>query len=253
VRESRGIDRERAGVVQQDGPGMRPYTSKYSEGPFVGSAVYHPFVWRGWWDFGCGALSDMAAHMMNIAFRALQLGAPASVEAESSGMKAETFPRWSIVRFEFPATAKRPAVKLLWYDGGKLPPAELFEGERVGDSGGTLFVGSKGKICSGERRGREGDPILLPAKTFADYARPKPTYPRWAEVHQDWLQAIKEGKTLTACNFAYAGPMVEAFLLGNIAVRVGQNIQWDSSAMKITNCPDANQYLQCEYRTGWEL
>jgi predicted dehydrogenase len=223
---------------------MRPYKSKYTDGPFAGSAVYHPFVWRGWWDFGCGALGDMAAHLMNVAFRALKLGAPTSVEAESSGMKAEMFPGWSIVRFEFPATDKRPAMKIIWYDGGKLPPAELFEGEQVGASGGSLFVGSKGKIYSGERRGRGGEPTLLPAKTFADYQRPKPSRPRWAEVHDDWLRAIREGRMETACNFAYAGPMVEAFLLGNIALRVGRKIEWDAAAMKMTNCPEANQYLK---------
>jgi predicted dehydrogenase len=230
---------------------LRPYKEKYLDGPFAGKKVYHPFVWRGWWDFGTGALGDMAAHLMNVAFRALRLGAPASVEAESSGMKPEAFPSGSVIRFRFPATQQRPAVTLVWYDGGKRPPAELLEGEPPGDNG-SLFVGTKGKIYSGERRNREAEPILLPAKTFADYQRPKPTRPRFAEVHDDWLRAIREG-TPTACGFGYAGPMTEAFLLGNIALRVGQQIQWDPAALRVTNCPEANQFLKYEYRKGWKL
>jgi len=231
---------------------VRPYKEEYEDGPFIGKAVYHPFVWRGWWDFGCGALGDMAPHLMNVAFRALRLGAPSSVEAESSGMKPEAYPSWSIIRFEFPAVGKRPAVKVIWYDGDKKPPAELFDGEAIGGNC-SLFVGTKGKIYSGEERTLDAEPLLLPAKTFAGYQKPAPTPPRYGEVHEDWIRAIKEGTTQTACPFSYGGPMTEAYLLGNIALKVGKKIEWDPVAFKVTNCPEANQYLHPEYRAGWKV
>ena len=230
---------------------VRPFKMEYSDGGFVGSSVYHPFVWRGWWDFGCGALGDMAAHLMNVAFRALRLGAPSSIEAESSGMTLEAFPSWSIIRFEFPAAGKRPAVNVIWYDGGKKPSAKLFDEVTVGESG-YLFVGDKGKIYGGDKR-TDAEPLLLPAKTFAGYQRPTPTLPRYAEVHADWIRAIKEGSTVTVCPFSYGGPLTEAFLLGNIALKVGKKIEWDPMAFKVTNCPEANQYLQPVNRAGWEV
>ncbi len=230
----------------------RPYKAAYDDPPLAGKAVYHPFVWRGWWDFGCGALGDMAPHLMNVAFRALHLGAPVRVEAQSSGMKPEAFPSWSIIRFEFAATDKRPGVTIIWYDGGKHPPAELFDGAPIGENC-FLFVGSKGKIYSGEKRTRDAEPVLLPAKTFAGYQRPTPTWTRFGEVHEDWLRAIRAGDSKTACPFSYGGPMTEAYLLGNIALRVGQPIQWDPLALKVTNCREANQYLNANYREGWKV
>jgi hypothetical protein len=201
-------------------------------------------VWRGWWDFGTGALGDIAPHITNVAFRALKLGAPVAVEAECSGMLPEAFPSWSIIRFDFPAVENRPAVRLTWYDGGKKPPSELVEGEAL-EENGTLFVGTKGRLLL-------KGPTLYPRKQFAGYQWPEPTQPRWPEVHQDWLQAIKNG-TKPGCPFEYSGPMTEAYLLGNIALKVGQKIQWDPVKFEIPNCPEANGFLRREYRAGWTL
>lgn len=223
---------------------MRPFKEKYPEGPLKGKPVYHPFVWRGWWDFGTGALGDIAPHIMNVVFWALELGAPTSVEAECSERKAETFPEWSIVRFEFPARGNRPPVKLTWYDGGRRPPAELVDGEPLPDNG-TLFVGRKGRLVVEGLK-------LYPKKDFAGYQPPAPTLPRRIDIHADWLRAIKEGGQ-TGCHFGYAGPMTEAYLLGNIALKVGRRIDWDPVGLKVTNCPEANRYVKREYRPGWEV
>jgi len=206
--------------------------------------VYHPFVWRGWWDFGTGALGDIAPHIMNVVFWALELGAPRTVEVvECSGMMPEAFPDWSIIRYDFPASDKHPEFKLFWYDGGKVPPADLLGGGKPG-GGGTLFVGTKGNIRVG------GKPF--PQKKFADYQWPKPTLPRRGEIHAEWIKCVKNN-TQPGCPFTYSGPMTEAYLLGNIALKVGEKIEWDPVKFRITNCERANQYLRREYRKGWEL
>src|SRR5436305_7305205 len=116
---------------------MRPY-----------SPLYHNFKWRGWWEFGTGALGDMACHTMNLPFMALDLREPTAVEAESSGHNKETYPRWSVIRYTFPARGKRPALTMTWYDGGKRPSAELLDGQGPAKSV-SLIVGSKGKLYAG--------------------------------------------------------------------------------------------------------
>jgi predicted dehydrogenase len=229
------------------GPALfRPYKATYPAGRFEGQTVYHPFAWRGWWDFGTGALGDIAPHAMSAAFQALKLGAPTSVAPECSGMPSEGFPEWSTIRFEFPARDKMPPVVLTWYDGGKRPPGELVEGQRLPDNG-AIFVGRKGRLLHCEPR-----PVLFPVRSFADYAWPTPTLPRRLEVRQDWLQAIKTGRQ-PGCPFGYAGPMTEAYLLGNVALRVGRKIEWNHAKLQVTNCPEANQYLKRDYRPGWTL
>lgn len=205
--------------------------------------VYHPFVWRGWQDFGTGAIGDIAPHIMNVAFWALELGPPESVEVvDTSGMKDEMFPTWSIVRYDFPARGGKPALKMYWYDGDKKPPQDLLEGARGGSS--TLFVGTKGRIMSG------GKPF--PEKDFADYEFPEPTLPRRDEIHLEWIKCVKSGKP-TGTPFEYAGPMTEAYLLGNIALKTGQRIEWNAKRMRIKGNRKANQLLTREYRKGWEL
>ena len=216
---------------------VRPYKSKYLDGPFKGKQVYHPFVWRGWWDFGTGALGDIAPHSVNVTFRALNLGAPKSVEAECSGTNGDSFPSWSIIHFDFPARDGRAPVRLTWYDGGKKPPAELV-GEKTLPDNGAIFIGKKGILYGG---------TLLPKKDFAGYRWPEPKTAPYPEVHEDWLQGIRTGR-IPGCDFTYSGPMTEAYLLGNIALRVGRRIEWDPVAFKVTNCPEANQYLKREYR-----
>lgn len=225
----------------------RPYVAKWPEGHPArkerGGVVYHPFVWRGWWDFGTGALGDIAPHSMNIAFWALQLGAPESAEVlETSGMMPEMFPDWTILRLNFAASHGKPPLSIYWYDGNKTPPAELLEGAPGG--GNPLFVGTKGKMRTG------GAPY--PVSDFPDYTPPETDIQPRDEIHAEWVQCIKQGKK-TGCPFEYAGPMTEAYLLGNIALKVGRKVEWDAENMKVTNCPEANQYVRREYRGNWSL
>ena len=149
--------------------GPAPYRS-YANG-------YHPFAWRGFWDFGTGALGDMACHTMNMPYMALDLQNPVSVEAETSGHNKETYPNWSIIKYEFPATDKRPAVTMTWYDGKKLPPENLFDGEKVNESG-ALLIGDKGKLYSPGDYAEKGPKLLggieKPEVEFEALAGPLP-------------------------------------------------------------------------------
>ncbi|MCX8160569.1 MAG: Gfo/Idh/MocA family oxidoreductase [Candidatus Saccharicenans sp.] len=217
--------------------------------------AYCPFVWRGWWDFGTGALGDMGAHLIDQPFWALKLGAPVRIQASSTKFTKDSYPLAEIVTYEFPEREGLPPVKLIWYDGGLMPPRpkELPQGRRLGDEGGgCLFVGDKGMlVCStyGE------NPRLLPDELMRDYKRPEKTIPRSPGIHEEWIAAIKEGKKSTT-DFSYSGPLTEMMLLGNIALRFKDDnvvLEWDSQNFQFTNLPEANQFLHKEYRSGWEL
>jgi predicted dehydrogenase len=215
---------------------------------------YHPFTWRGWMDFGTGALGDMGCHRIDYAFWALKLGHPTSVEACISSRvsrkwekakNVETYPDASIVRYEFPARGDMPAVKLTWYDGGLKPPrpAELEKDRNLGTNG-IIFVGDKGMLVEGR---------LVPESKMKDFQKPPKTIPRITGSHeQNWIDACKGGPA--ACsNFGYAGLLTEAVLLGNVAVRMGRRLEWDGANMKITNEPEANELVSRSYRDGWTL
>ncbi len=211
--------------------------------------AYHPFKWRGWWDFGTGALGDMACHVLDAAFWALKLGAPISVEAEGPKPHAETAPKWMLIQYEFPARGDLPPVKLTWYDGGKLPPAEWFDGETVNDNG-TLYVGERGKLYVPSEY--SGAFKLLPKERFAGFQPPAPSIPDSPGHHAEWIAACKSGSP-TGSNFAYATALTEAVLLGNVAYRCGEKLTWDSAALRATNCPQAEGFVKREYRGGWSL
>lgn len=209
--------------------------------------AYLPFRWRGWWDFGTGALGDMACHLMDGAFWALDLKYPTTVEAEGEPRKPEMAPRWSIVRYEFPRRGALPAVKLTWYDGGKRPAQELFEGAKMPDNG-SLFVGDKGKLLAEHGQ----PPRLLPEAKFAGFEGPKPFLRRVANHYHEWTQACRTGGP-TGSNFDYAAPMTEAILLGNVAFRVGKKLEWDAANLRATNCPEAEPLIWEPHRRGWTL
>ncbi|NJL71553.1 MAG: gfo/Idh/MocA family oxidoreductase, partial [Candidatus Competibacteraceae bacterium] len=181
------------------------------------SPAYLPMLWRGWWDFGTGPLGDMGCHILDPAFWALKLGAPESVEATTThwekGISEETYPRASIVRYQFPARGKMPAVKLTWYDGRLLPPVPRdFAPDQRFESNGALFVGEKGSILHGSHGA--GRLQLLPESLMKDYKRPAKSLPRVRGAHeQDWIRACKDGNPASS-NFEYGGALTEMVLLG---------------------------------------
>lgn len=225
--------------------------------------VFHPHDWRGWWDFGTGAMGDMACHTANLPFMALKLGLPTRVSAESGEVNAETYPAWATITYEFPARGDLPPVKLTWYEGARdgkrhLPPAELFGGETPSSSG-SLLVGEKGSIYSRSDYG--ADQLLLPAGRF-EGKQPTTTPEELkrqglttdANHKAEWVRAIREDDPSIAwSNFGYAGTLTEAMLLGNVAVRLGQAIEFDADSGRVTNCTEAARFIRPEYRDGWTL
>ena len=221
---------------------MRPY-----------SAAYHPFNWRGWWDFGTGALGDMACHVMDTAFWALELGAPVSVEAEGEPRMPESGPKWMVIQYQFPERGNLPPVKLTWYDGGKKPPADLIEGEAMPDNG-TIMVGERGRILLPDPYGSTF--VLLPKERFASYSPPPRSIPNSIGHHEEWLMACKEGRpsaNAPGSHFEYAAALTETVLLGNVAYRANEKITWDSERMKARNSRNAEELIHRDYRKGWDI
>ncbi len=230
--------------------------------------LYHPRFWRGWWDFGSGALGDMACHVLDPAFWALKLENPTVIEACVSHYSrmvegkawgqiddsVDSHPRASIVRYEFAARGSMGPIKLTWYDGGLKParPDEL-EPDRPLEQGDSnaIIIGDKGIV----RHEQYGDsPRIIPETKMKAYKLPPQTIPRIQGSHeQNWVEACKGGKP--ACsNFDYSGPFTEMVLLGNIALRYpGKRLQWNWENMKVTNLPEADKYINKHYRKGWSL
>jgi predicted dehydrogenase len=211
--------------------------------PYV-PRVYHPVEWRGWWDFGNGTLGDMACHLLDLPFWALGLRRPASVEAEGPSADVESAPTGLTVHWEFPATVGKPGVKLTWHDGDKTPAQVA--GHRVPDMG-VMFVGAKGQMFANYGRYN-----LYPETEFKDFKAPPQTIPPSIGHWKEWIKACKDGSP-TTCNFQYAAALTETVLLGNVAYRAGQRLQWDAQAMKAVNCPEADKFLRRQYRDGWRL
>ena len=224
---------------------------------WIGPAPYreyhdglHDFKWRGWWDFGGGALGDMGCHFFDSAFWALDLGQPKTVDAVEEGNTAECGPVWSVITYEFPQRGDRPEVVLKWYDGGRMPPRpkELEEDRRM-PVNGSLFIGDAGTILVSDA----ASPRLIPESKMQAFERPKPFIPRSIGHKKEWLRAIQGGEA-AGSNFAdYGGPLTEAVLLGNVAIRTGRRIEWDAVNLKAKNVPEAEQYIRREYRSGWEI
>ncbi len=242
-----GIDRPKEEGIIPDGLDWELWLGPAPKRPY--HETYHPFAWRGWLDFGTGAIGDMACHTMNMAFWALNLRDPVSIEAETSGVNGETFPKWSIVRYEFPQRGDLAPCKLTWYDGGKTPPAELLMGEQMASSG-LLIIGTEGRLYS---PGDYGTPfVLLPREKFAGWQPPAPSIPRSPGHHQEWINACKGGPPAMS-SFDYAAALTETALLGNLAVISGELINWDARRMRAVNSPKADKLVRPVYRRGWTL
>ena len=228
----------------------RPYNSAYA-----------PFKWRGWHDFGAGALGDMACHIADPANWALQLSSvgPTSVELISEeGNNKDSFPTKEVIRYEFPARGSQPPITVYWHDGGNMPPYPdgVPTTEKLGEGdNGTLMIGTKGAITCDTY----GDnPRLLPGDKFKDFKLPDAKYPRvpgeqWLQPYREWTDAVKN-KVKPGSNFDYSGPFTEWIVMGNLSVKFpGQKLLWDATNMRVTNNEAANEYIHRKNRKGWEL
>ncbi len=222
------------------------------------NSMYAPFRWRGWLDFGCGALGDMACHIMDPAFFALKLGEADTFTVEpvqQQNANDQTWPTNAIVKYHFPARADMPPVDIYWYENGLLPerPEDIPAEQELGDGGrnGSLFVGTDGYITAGEYG---GNARLMPDERMADYEMPDQTIPRvgGGNHYRNFLDACKGGEPASS-NFNYAGPFTEMVLFGNVALIMDKKLEYDIAAMKVLNDDQAAQYLTKEYRAGWEL
>ena len=247
----------------------RPFTHGEFD-PKKKRGQYHDFNWRGWWDFGTGAIGDMACHTANMAFRALKLGHPSKLSAEAGDVNDETCPAYAMVKMMFPARGELPPVTLNWYEGRKdgkkvLPPEGIIEKAIALDTNpkrklklvdsGSILVGSKGIAYSPDDYGAE---VFFSTGEVANNS----TKPETFQVNnqndfgqkKEWVEAIKAGKPeLAFANFDYAGLLTAAFLLGNVAVRTGKPFTWDGEACKATDLPEAAKFVRREYRKGWDL
>jgi predicted dehydrogenase len=221
--------------------------------------IYHPFNWRGWVDWGQGALGDMGAHLVDHPFWALNLGYPTTVETLSTPFNGASYPSATTTYYEFPKRGNLPPVRLTWYDGGLLPPKPEDIGDaRMNPGGGLMYVGTKGKLIQ-DTYGLE--PRLYPSPHPASKSAPPQKLKRIAhEEHEmNWVEAIK-GKAEISSPFEYAAQLTEVMLLGVVALRAGQKIHYDGAKMEITNSVatsdqplEGEQLLRRQYRQGFGL
>jgi hypothetical protein len=234
--------------------------------PVTYHPIYHPFNWRGWVDWGVGALGDMGAHLIDHPYMALGLEYPTRIEATSTpwgggARNPASYPQSMMVTYNFPARGTQPPVRMTWYDGGLLPPRPAGIPHDVklnrDSSGGALLIGERGVMLHGMWG---ADPQLFPQTLMEEAARVPKRYPRLKAVEgdhwheQDWLDAIQQSRPANS-PFSYASKLTEVMLLGLVALRTGQGvpIEYDGAAMRVTSHPEANALLRREPRRGWEL
>ena len=220
------------------------------------SPAYAPFNWRGWWDFGTGAMGDMACHLMDAAYWTLGLKYPSRITPESTLLFSETAPASERITYEFPAIGNRPAVTLTWRDGSLFPPRP--EGWPEADEwpfdreGGQIWYGDKGMILAGTYA---ENPRLLDPKVAAEVAaNPTPKkYPRTEGVYREWFDAIRQGKKAGSDFAGYAAPMTEMILIGCLAVRMGRTLEMDPDTGMIKNATPPSEWVNPTFRAGWTL
>ncbi len=212
---------------------------------------YHPFAWRGYWDFGTGALGDMACHTVNMPYMALNLRDPVAVQAECSGHNKESYPKWSIIHFDYPELNGRAAVKFTWYDGGKRPSMELLEGKQMSPSG-CLVRGDKGGLYA------PGDYADKELHMLGGAQMPEVKWEESPGHFEEWIRAIKGGPEARSNFPGYAGGLTETILLGNLAVWAaasgkGERVEWDAKNMRSPNVAGLETIIKPTYREGYTL
>jgi predicted dehydrogenase len=252
----RDVDRRLAAAFAE---AAQPKPSDLDWDLFLGCApqveyhpIYHPFNWRGWVDWGQGALGDMGAHLVDHPVWALDLGLPTSIETIATPFNGATYPVATTTYYEFAARAGKPAVRMTWYDGGLTPPKpEELGSESVDPAGGILYIGSKGKMVQETYGSR---PRLLPAERHNSYGPPKEILPRVAhQSHEmNWVNAIR-GRDQVTCPFSYAAHLNEIMLLGIASLRAKSKLYYDGARMQVTNNAAANEFLSRTYRQGYAL
>ncbi len=251
-----GVTKRLADAFARDGASV-PKTLRWDL--FLGAApdvdyhpLYHPFNWRGWVDWGQGALGDMGAHLIDHPVWGLKLGLPTAIETMSTPFNGVSYPNATTTHYDFAARDGMPAVKLIWYDGGLTPPKPFEMGEvKLEGEGGVLYVGSKGKMLQNTYGAK---PRLLPVELHNEFGAPEEKTPRVPnQAHEmNWVNAIKGTDTIS-CPFSYAAHLTEIMLLGVASLRAGNKLYYDAENMKVTNSEAANQFLSREYRKGFEL
>jgi predicted dehydrogenase len=264
-------------------PKVEPVPKGLAWDLWIGPAPFHdyspqiaPFNWRGYWDFGAGALGDMGCHIMDMPYWALGLTAPQSVETWQEGGTEIAAPHRSTVTYRFPTSVLGSPVKFAWYDGvvakegvyQHAPPEELWKADfptadHVFRRFDLVLVGEKGRMFFGRSR---QDWVFKPESLTIDFTEPPITLPRVAGGAEDvtgeggggggpyveWLNAIKTG-TPALSNFAASGPFSETVLLGNLALRLGKRVEWDAKKLVAKNAPEAAPIIRRRYRKGWDL
>jgi predicted dehydrogenase len=213
--------------------------------------AYVPFAWRGYWDFGTGAIGDMGCHLLNLATLAMDIRDPEKIVAEGIGQTSDTGPTSSHIVWDFPDRKGQPAFKFHWYDGGQLPPQDLYPNAEYKDNG-ILMVGSDDTLLTNYngggrfKSGRRYD-------NFKDVPQLFPKCEEWDQCHYDeWFAACKGGPAALS-NFSVSGPVTEVVLLGQVALRAGTPIEWNAERLRVTNNRDADKFLRTEYRKGWDV
>ncbi|MCC7474952.1 MAG: Gfo/Idh/MocA family oxidoreductase [Pirellulales bacterium] len=251
----------------EERPATKPVPSTLNWDAWIGCAPfrpyaegYHPFKWRGWWDFGTGALGDMACHTCNLPFMALNMRDPISVVAECAEHNGDSYPPRSKITFEFPKLGDRAAFTLYWYDGGNLPERHLFEGVTIttkSDDGkvipppaisGVLLIGDKAKMYAAGDYAEQGTEIV------GDVEPMNANYPRSPGHEKEWFNAMRDPKKPAMSNFPdYSGPLTETILLGNLAVYKRGKVEWDPINLKPLNDPSLEKIVRPTYREGYEI